>query len=423
MSGGLWREWMKSRTTLWIGFGVVHLVVAVLGWALPNQPMGDVYIVYEPWADAAIDGRDIVGITSPFVYPQLALIPMILARALSWLGGYIIAWSIVVTALNAIAFAVLIGRGRSRARVSAAWFWLAYALVLGPIGMYRIDAITVPLAVLGLIWLAGRPAVGAALLAIATWMKVWPAALIAAAFLALRRRVAVLVSAVGVSLIVVGGIVALGGWSNAFSFVGEQTGRGLQLEAPVSMFYLWQAVAGVPGSFAFYSSEMLTFQVAGPQVDTVIALMTPLLVVAVAAVVCLGAAKAWRGASYVRLLPPLALSLVLVLIVFNKVGSPQFQSWLIAPIVLWIALDRTRVAPIAALALVSAGLTQIVYPIVYGGVLAVQPVPVALLTARNIVTVVLLGMAVTALVRVPTGRGRRSPARTRDRVRLTSTTT
>jgi len=64
-----------------------------------------------------------------------------------------------------------------------------------------------------------------------------------------------------------------------------------------------------------------------------------------------------------------------------------------------------------------------VYPIVYGGVLAVQPVPVALLTARNIVTVVLLVMAVTALVRVPTGRGRRSPARTRDRVRLTSTTT
>lgn len=402
MSGGLWRERMTSRSVLWIAFVIVHLVVALFGWALPNQPMGDVYLVYEPWADAALDGREIVGITAPFVYPQLALVPMILARALSWLGGYIIAWSILVTALSAIAFAVLIGRSHSRARISAAWFWLVYALLLGPIGMYRIDAVTVPFAVVGLLWLAGRPAVGAALLAIATWMKVWPAALIAAAFVALRRRMTVVVAAVGVSVIVVAGIVTLGGWRHAFGFVGEQTGRGLQLEAPVSTFYLWQAVAGVPGSFAYYDNDLLTYQVAGPNVDAVIAVMTPLLALAVAAVVALGGYKAWRGASYVRLLPPLALALVLVLIVFNKVGSPQFQSWLLAPLVLWIVLDRRRASAPAALALISAALTQIVYPIAYGGVLGVQPAPVALLTARNVLTVVLLVIVVTALLRVPT---------------------
>lgn len=412
---------MKSRTVLWIGFAVVHLTVAVLGWILPNQPMGDVYLVYAPWAAAALDGREIVGITGPFVYPQLALVPMIVASALSWLGGYTIAWSIVVAALNAVAFFVLVGRGRSRARVSAAWFWLAYALLLGPIGMYRIDAVTVPFAVVGLLWLAGRPAVAAALLAIATWMKVWPAALIAAAVVALRRRTTVIASAALVTALVLGGIVVLGGWAHAFDFIGEQTGRGLQLEAPVSMFYLWQAVAGVPGSFAFYDTEILTFQVTGPSVDMVIAVMTPLLVVAVAAVVGLGAYKTWRGASYVRLLPPLALALVLVLIVFNKVGSPQFQAWLIAPIVLWIVLDRTRASSVAALSLVSAALTQVVYPVVYGGVLNALPVPVALLTARNIVTIVLLAVAVTAILRVPTPSRSTDAARKRDARRTVPT--
>lgn len=401
MSGGLWRGWMKNRALLWTGFVVVHLIVAMLGWILPNQPMGDVYLVYEPWADDALDGRDIVGITAPFVYPQLALVPMLLARALAWIGGYIVAWSILVTVLNAAAFAVLVGRGHSRARVSAAWFWLVYALVLGPIGMYRIDAITVPLAVGGLLWLCGRPALAAALLAIATWMKVWPAALIAAAVVALRRRLTVIASAGVVTALVLAVIIALGGWSHAFGFIGEQTGRGLQIEAPVSAFYLWQAVAGVSGSFLFYDPDILTFQVTGPNVDIVIAAMTPLLVVAVLALAGLGAYKAWRGASAVRLLPPLALALVLAFIVFNKVGSPQFQAWLIAPLVFWIVLDRRRAATVAALSLVSAALTQVVYPIVYGGVLNAQPVPIALLTARNILLVVLLVLAVAAIARVP----------------------
>lgn len=393
---------MANRGVLWVVFVLVHLFVAALGWVLPNQPMGDVYLVYEPWADAALEGREIVGITAPFVYPQLALVPMIAARALSWVGGYIIAWVVVVTALNAVAFAVLIGRARSRGRVAAAWLWLGYALLLGPIGMYRIDAVTVPLAVMGLLWLAGRPAAGTVLLAAATWMKVWPAGLIAAAFVARRRRMTVVAAAAGVSVIVLGGIVALGGWAHAFDFVGEQTGRGLQLEAPVSGFYLWQAVAGVPGSYPYYDTGLLTFQVVGPGVDIVIAAMTPVLAAAVLAVAMLGAHKAWRGATYVRLLPPLALALVLVLIVFNKVGSPQFQSWLIAPLVLWVALDRTRASTAAGLSLVSAALTQIVYPIVYGGVLEVQPIPVALLTVRNILTVILLGIVVGALIRVPT---------------------
>ena len=37
------------------------------------------------------------------------------------------------------------------------------------------------------------------------------------------------------------------------------------------MFYLWRAVAGIPGSFIFYDRDILTFQVAGPEVDAVIA--------------------------------------------------------------------------------------------------------------------------------------------------------
>lgn len=395
MSGKSW------RVALWSAFALVHLVVAVAGFTMPNMPMGDVYLVYEPWSRDALSGRGIVGVDSDFVYPQLALLPMVLAQGFEWIAGYELAWALIVIALDAAAFALLIGRGRSVGRTVAAGFWLLYLLLLGPIGMYRIDAITVPLAIVGCLFLVGRPWIAAILLAAATWMKVWPAALIAAALIAVRRRGAILGGALIVTAVTMGAVMALGGARHLFGFVSDQTGRGLQLEAPVSMFYLWRAVAGVDGSFIYYDRDLLTFQVAGPAVDIVIALMTPLLVVAVTGIAALGAFKAWRGASFAALFPPLAVSLVLALIVLNKVGSPQFLTWIIAPIVLALVIDRRRWWGIAGAALGAALLTQLVYPLLYAFLLDAQALPAAVLTARNLLMIGLLGWAIVRLARVP----------------------
>ena len=80
-------ENVSRRAWLWIAFAVVHVIVAVLGFVMPNQPMGDVYFVYEPWANQALDGRGIPGVDSDWIYPQLALIPMILANGIAVIVG------------------------------------------------------------------------------------------------------------------------------------------------------------------------------------------------------------------------------------------------------------------------------------------------------------------------------------------------
>ena len=129
--------------------------------------------------------------------------------------------------------------------------------------------------------------------------------------------------------------------------------------------------------------------------------MTPLLVAAVAAIAGVGAFKSWRGASFAALFPALSLSLVLAFIVFNKVGSPQYLTWLIAPMVLGIVIDRRRWWPVAAVALLAALLTQLVYPIMYGLLLVQDPRAAAVLTARNVVMVVLLAWAIVRLARLP----------------------
>jgi len=386
---------------LWVAFAVVHLVIAVLGFTLANQPMGDVTNVYEPWSTWAVEGSAIVGITESWVYPQLALIPLVLAQGFEWIAGYEVAWAILITLCDALAFAVLVGRGRSAGRSLGAWFWLGFMLLLGPVGMYRLDGITVPLALVGCLWLVGRPWLGSILLAIATWIKVWPAALLAAAVIAVRRRLAVVGGAVLVSAATLAIVLSAGGARHVFGFITDQTDRGLQLEAPVSTYYLWRAVLGIPGSFIYYDQGLLTFQVAGPGVDSVIAVMTPLLIVAVLGVAALGAHGAWRGAGFVTLFPPLALALVLVFIVFNKVGSPQYMTWIIPPLVIGLVIDRRRWRAPAWLGLAIALVTLAVYPIAYWGLLNVLPFPAALLTLRNALVVVLLVWAVARLARVP----------------------
>ncbi len=392
---------MSRRAELWIAFVLVHLVVAVLGFVLPNNPMGDVSLVYEPWARHAVEGSSIVGVTESWIYPQLALVPMVVALGLEWIAGYEIAWALLVTAANALAFALLVGRGRSSGRVRAAKFWLAFLLLLGPVGMYRLDGVTVSLAVAGCLWLVGRPLLASMLLAVGTWMKVWPAALLAAAVIAVRRRLVVVGGAVIVTVLTVLAVIGAGGGAHLLGFVAGQTGRGLQLEAPVTAWFLWQAVAGVDGAFVYYDTEILTFQVTGPNVDLVIAAMTPVLALAVVAIAALGAARAWRGVSFAALFPPLSLALVLAFIVFNKVGSPQFLTWLIAPLVIGLVVDRRRWAAPAVAGLAAALLTQLVYPVLYDRLILADGVAAGILTARNVLLVALLVWAVVRVARVP----------------------
>ena len=392
---------MSRRAGLWIAFVLVHLVVAVLGFAEPNNPRGDVPLVYEPWARAAVEGSAIMGVTQSWIYPQLALVPMVLAFVARGVVGFELAWVALVTIANALAFALLVGRGRSNGRALAASFWLAFLLLLGPVGIYRLDGVTVSLGIAGCLWLVGRPLLASMLLAAATWMKVWPAALLAAAVIAVRRRLTVIGGALIVTVLIIVAVVAAGGGAHLLGFVSGQTGRGLQLEAPVTAWFLWQAAAGVDGAFVYYDTEILTFQVTGANVDAVIAAMTPVLVLAVLAIAALGAVKAWRGASFAALFPSLGLALVLAFIVFNKVGSPQFLTWIVAPLAMGLILDRRRWATPAVLALVAAFLTHLVYPLLYARLILADVPAVAVLTARNALLIALLVWAVARVARVP----------------------
>lgn len=390
---------------LWTAFVAVHLVVGAVALGFPNGAgIGDVRSVYPFWIEQGLQHGVWVGIQTPWVYPILALPPMIVTQlpgadsvAATWLG--------VVFVVDAVAFAVVTGFGRDRRTALAAWWWLALLLLLGPIALTRIDSFATPAALVGVLLLARAPRAAGVLLAVGAWIKVWPAALVAAAVIALRRRLDVLLGAVVLTAVVVAGVLLLGGGANLFSFVTAQSGRGLQIEAGLATPWLWFAAAHPGGPVSvYYDTTILTYQVRGAGVAATADLATPLLVLTVAAVLVLGILAARRGASAPDLLPAMALGFTTALIVANKVGSPQYVGWLAVPIVLGLAVRATArgmpfVGP-AVLTLVIAALTQLIYPFFYDDVLRLDPAMLAVLTARNVLLLALFVWALVLLVRV-----------------------
>lgn len=402
---------------LWTGFAVVHLVLAALCLFAPGLPMGDVSIVYKEWMREAVAGEGIVGIDSAWVYPILAWAPM----AAAWLLGpalYDWTWLGLTVLADGIAFGLLIGWRRG-VRAAAAWWWLAFLLLLGPIALGRIDAFTVPLVIIALVWAAQRPVAASVLLTIATWIKVWPAAVLAAALIVSRLRLRMLQVAIVGSITIVLIALTLGSGDRILSFFGDQTSRGLQVEAPVSTVWVWLAMLGVPGARVFYNEPLNTFEVGGAGADAAASLMNPLLAVAVLAILLLGVRALRAGADAGRLLPVLSLAFALALIAFNKVGSPQYVVWLAAPVIAGLVVAGRDFRRPAMLSLAIAGLTQLIYPYLYIDLLSLNPVMVLVLTVRNVLYFVAIGALLRELVRlarpvaafeaVVPGRARLSP--------------
>ncbi|CAN5461242.1 glycosyltransferase family 87 protein [soil metagenome] len=397
----------RNPAALWAAFILAHLWLGALNLYGPGQPFGDVTSVYKFWVDQALVADYWVGVDGSWVYPIVALVPMLLSRVLGP-ELFPVTWLCLVLVLDLVAFGVLTGWG-ARRNTAVAWWWVAFLLLLGPIAVGRIDSITVPLAIVGVLLVATRPAAATVILTVATWIKVWPAALIAAILISVRARRQVVVAALVMSLAIIAVTLSFGAGANVFSFVTQQSVRGLQVEAPISTIWLWQAFAGVANTFVYYDQGLLTWQVRGPGVEAASVLMNPLMILVVLAITVLAVLAVRNRAAPRDLLPSLSLAYVVALIAFNKVGSPQYITWLAVPVVLGLATNavgrgRSFRAP-AIMVLVLAAFTQLIYPYLYGYLLGLNPAMLFLLSARNMLYFVLLGWAVVSLWRASRAEG------------------
>lgn len=400
----------RSRAAVWPAFAAVHLWLAFLGvLVVPAEAFHDLDL-YRYWMYLALDQGQWPVLDDGWVYPVGALVPMLVPALVTTSAtvGYAVGWCLMVTALDAAALAALLRRGVTAA---GAWWWLAFLALLGPVAIGRLDAVVAPLMVIALVLALRSPpatALATTLLTAAAWVKVAPGALLLPLVAASRRPLRdVVAPAAAVCVVVVTAVAAGGGLSRVAGFLATQQGRGLQLESVTATPWVL-ATLSRPDVRITLNEALSTFEVTGPGTTSAAAVLDVVLAVAVLALAAVLILARRRGTAEAALLPA-ALTLLAVLIVTNKVGSPQFLTWLAAPLSVLLTVraddgDRRRwVVGAATLTLVAAGLTQIVFPWAYLDLLEGDALPVMVLATRNVLLVAVLACSAAGLARAVQG--------------------
>ena len=376
---------------------LVHLWALTASKLFPDAiSFGDLSL-YDYWAYQVDNGTGVYGLVTEWVYPALAFVPIWIAGALN-LVSYEVSWLVVVFMLNTAAVLLLVRRERNGGLFSgtnASWAFLSALLFLGPVAVSRIDSVSAALAILGLVAI-NRNATGiaAALFTIAGWIKIWPVALFAAMIAVFKKRLQAIIVATVISASIIG-IGLLAGGTKVFGFVLQQQERGIQIESVMATPWMWLAKFG--SANIFFDDSILTNQVSGPLVQELAAVSNYLLFTALAITVLLAIRAVRAGRNRTQVFALAALTGVLDLIVFNKVGSPQFMIWLAVPLValVYFGINKSKVALAMGAAILL--LTQLVYPVLYIELLGLEIMPLWLLTVRNLLLVALLVWANTQL--------------------------
>lgn len=355
------------------------------------RPMNDV-LLYGYWLQQIQFGNPVFGISQDFVYPYPALAPMLLAKLFGGQSGILVGWATLVALLNSLAVGTLTAWGRAgKSAKLAALFWVSFLLLLGPAGVARIDAISAAVAVFGLVALSkDRIVLAISLFTFGAWIKIWPVALAVSAFISAKKKLLVVYAAVLSVAAVLTFALAAGANSSLFSFIFKQGSRGIQIESPIAMIWIWAAKFGVADTGIYYDKEIITNQVYGSQVELISFLMTPAMFFALAITVLLGYRAIRAGADRNQVFAAMSLTAVLDLIVFNKVGSPQFMAWLAIPMMALILFKAKKLwLPITGLLLI-AFTTNLIYPILYIDLMGLGDLSVVTLTLRNLLLIAML---------------------------------
>jgi len=351
-----------------------------------------------------------------FEYPPLALLPMVLPQFLAGGEGSMEAYRWLFLLQNtliscgiAAALAWLALRGwtpGSPSRVLAAYALLVVAVA--PLVAWRYDILVglfVVLAVLATV--RDRPTLAGLALGLGALAKVYPAFLLPVFLvrhLARREGLAAVrmltgflvpVALVMLPLIMVGGRAAL-------YFVDWQQARGVEIESVVSGVVLLAHLAF--GANATANHAFNSWQISSPLAD-VLASPLPILTLVSLALVFAAAFAGFRaehGAAPTAqgdLLSACLMAVLLVVILTNKVLSPQYLVWLI-PLA---ALRPMREAVLLALV---GGLTLAIFLLNWPQLLALDAGMIVLLNVRNVLLLILLLWIARGILAVAT-RSRR----------------
>ncbi|WP_298074275.1 hypothetical protein [uncultured Corynebacterium sp.] len=400
--------WPRSRIIAAWALANAVIVGVLIFWPFANgDPM---YYFRNSLEEPQAPSQGAVPLTE---YPDAGLWPV---RAIIQLSGnhayvFLTLFSAVLIALSTAFFFYLLNRSHR-----AALFWTAFTAAAGPIVYSRLDLIPGLLVAATAAALFTHPKLASALLGFAAMSKLWPAALAAGLVDKWNRSATwVRLATFGGTLVVVGAITALtSGWDRLVSPLTYQDVRGLQIESILATPLIVAATI-FPGQWHIAKAPSKSYEIFGPGVDQLVTASSVLMACTI--LFGLGWAlwhflgDAWSPRSTALFL----LTMVLLLIVSNKVFSPQYVAWFGPLLAVLMAKqpDEARSASgrdaaqsepdtlrkLTWLSVLAAALTTVVFPFTYNLLFEGPHWFAALvLTARNILMVYITYLALKATI-------------------------
>jgi len=349
-------RWILSRS----------LTLSIMMFAHEADVSGDV-VYYARSLHQMFSGGTLRDTLQEYPLPVLGLLlPQFLLGLLNQVA-FTVLFVVSMLAVDAI-FTMFLWRGDGLRRGDATNIWLWFVPAIGPLAYFRFDLVPAMLAGGAVLVAVRRPALAGGLTAVGAAIKLWPAVMMPAFLIrrADRRQVLTGFLATGLSLALLS--LVIGGVDRIVSPLKWQSARGLQIES-IAATPLMAARAIAHHTWTLGISRYKAWEIFGPGVSGMVAFSTACTAAGAGLLVALW----WRAhkvpGATAETLGWVFLATALIVTVTNKTLSPQYLLWLGGPIAALAvrAPGNHEVRSFGRALLITALLTQIVYPIGYQG--------------------------------------------------------
>jgi hypothetical protein len=366
-----------------VGPATLDALVGYRGWAHEIVTLGRM-----PYAEARIE------------YPPGALPFIVLPGSIAAGQPYLLKFVALMVLVDAVGLAGLIVLARRWGSRRGPWLWLLGLPLLGPVAWTRLDMIPA----VATIWVivaaaASRWGTTGGLLAFGALTKVYPVFLFPAAWLlSPRRRALLLGSLVVLVVIVLPFVPSLDDMVRSVATFHLR--RGIQAES------LWANGLFVAREFGYPITAVENFgatHVASSASPLLKQLSTLLSLAALIPGVVVASRVVNRG--NIRVLVEVMFTTLALLLVTGRVLSPQYVLWLVGLGAAAACAAKTALRAPILLLLAAATLTQVLYPFLIAQLVWGHVSALVVLTARNVVLVVIALWSAVALLRAGAPEG------------------
>ena len=242
---------------------------------------------------------------------------------------------------------------------AGAWFWVIWPILMGPLLLTRFDLVPTWFAILGLIAIyEKRINLAGFLIAIGSLLKLWPILILSIiAKKTLRKIISPFVFSCILILIFIE-LISVG----SFSFLENQSSRGLQVESIAAIIYVIFKLLGGNVEYPFRYGSLEVEAIFANQIATILNIST------VAFFLILLILNIKRKLNVLNIFEK-SLIVMIFAIGLSRVFSPQFWIWIGGLSALVILFKESKLNKVVLILAGSAFLTQILYPALYVGLL------------------------------------------------------